>query len=145
MLVLIDWEHPVGSRKLPPKYGRLEMLLEEFHTFDHAREHVHSLKQARKERGRYRVRALDILTEANGIRAVPLDALNALIEAAKKAAEDLKDGLGYDDYPAQIDAIVGKLQPFIDLKWLHEQRAREAAEEQAAKSLVNIKLTGEIP
>lgn len=143
MFVLIEWEDPVDPKNNPPKYGRAEIILEELATFDRARKHVHTLKAARRFPGRFRIRALDILTETIDVRVVPLPALNALIEAARKAAADLRDGMGYDDYPADVDAIVSKLQPFIDLEWLQKQRVREAEEEKVASAAANIKLAGD--
>lgn len=142
MFVLVEWEHPIQHKSVMPKFGKTEVILQQFPTFDRARAHVRTLKKIRNA-GRFRIRALDIVMRQNGIVAVPAKALEALVRAAARAGEDLKEGLGYSDYPDQIELICKKIQPWIEMKWLKDQEEREELERKQGEAIRNIKLSGD--
>lgn len=122
MIAFVEWEHPIRPDRKVPKFGFTELILEDYQHPDRMRAHVHTLKKIRKA-GRFRIHLLDIMTEKDKMRMVPLQPLLDLIVEAKMTAND----------PENVEPIIAKLQPFIDMFWLDEVRAIEAAEEEAAR------------
>lgn len=122
MIAFVEWEHPIIPSRKVPKFGQTELILENYQHPDRMRAHVHALKKIRGA-GRFRIHIIDIMTEKDGMRMVPLQPLLDLIEAATAWDRDV----------VRVEEAVEKLQPFIDMHWLDEVRAIEAAEEEAAR------------
>lgn len=125
MIAFVEWEHPIRPKNPVPKFGNTELILENYRHPDRMRAHVHTLKKIRQA-GRFRIHLLDIMTEKDKMRMVPLQPLLDLISAARERIETEED---HD----LIQEAIEELQPFIDMFWLDEVRAIEAAEEEAAR------------